>query len=154
MDINDYAREYEASTQYFFEKFATVSPADLDRHQPDGWSPRQVIHHMADSETQSQTRIRRIVAEPEGSTIQGYDEAAWARHPRLGYTELPIENSIALIRAVRASSLDIVKRLTMEDLEKYGMHTENGRFTMKDWLRAYTNHPRTHADQMMEAIGK
>lgn len=154
MDISDYAREYEESTQYFFDLYATLSPSNLDMHQPDGWTPRQVIHHMADSETQSHTRIRRIVAEPEGSTIQGYDEAAWARHPRLGYTELPIEHSIALIKAVRASSLDIVSRLTVEDLEKYGMHTDYGRFTMKDWLRAYTNHPREHGDQMMKAIGK
>jgi len=154
MEINDYANEYEASTQYFFEKYATVSPADLDTHQPDGWSPRQVIHHMADAEVQSHTRVRRLLAEPEGSVILGYDEAMWAENPILGYTVLPIEHSIALLTAVRASSLDVLKRITLDDLEKFGMHTERGKFSMKDWLRAYTNHPRTHADQMMAALGR
>lgn len=154
MDIKDYAAEYEASTKYFFEKFATLRPTDLDKHVPDGWTPRQIAHHMADSETQSYARLRRLIAEPTGSLIQGYDEAMWAENPTLGYTELPIENSIAVYKAVRAASLDILERLKIEDLELSGVHTESGPYTLKNWLRAYTNHPRAHADQMMEAIGK
>lgn len=154
MDINDYAHEYEASTLYFFSKFATITAADLDKHIPDGWSPRQIAHHMADSEAQSYARLRQLIAEPTGSTVQGYDEALWAENPTLGYTELPIENSIAIFTAVRAASLDILKRMKIEDLDRSGVHTHDGHYTIKDWLRAYTNHPRAHADQMMEAIGK
>ena len=154
MDINDYARDYEESTRYFFEKFARVTADDVDKHLSDGWSPRQIVHHMADSETQSYARLRRLIAEPTGSVIQGYDEAMWAENPTLGYTELPIENSIAVYKAVRAASLDILKRMQLEDLARSGVHTASGHYTMLDWLRAYTNHPRAHADQMMEAIGK
>jgi hypothetical protein len=154
MDINDYAREYEASTQYFFEKFALVAAADLDKHMPDGWSPRQIAHHMADSEAQSYARLRRLIAEPTGSLLQGYDESLWAENPTLGYTELPIENSIAVYQAVRAASFDILKRMTMEDLERSGVHTESGHYTIMNWLQNYTKHARAHADQMMEAIGK
>lgn len=154
MEIDEYARDYEASTTYFFDKFALVTPADLDKHVPDGWTPRQIAHHMADSETQSYARLRRLIAEPTGSVIQGYDEAMWAENPTLGYTELPIENSIAVYKAVRAASLDIIKRMDTADLEHSGVHTDSGHYTMLNWLRAYTNHPRAHADQMMEAIGK
>jgi hypothetical protein len=50
--------------------------------------------------------------------------------------------------------LDILKRLEAEDLERSGVHTDNGNYTMMNWLRAYTKHPRAHADQMMDAIGK
>ena len=38
-----------------------------------------VIHHVADSETNSYVRLRRLMAEPAGTAIQGYDEAQWAR---------------------------------------------------------------------------
>jgi hypothetical protein len=131
-----------------------LTPADLDKHIPDGWSPRQIAHHMADSETQSYVRLRRLIAEPTGSVIQGYDEAAWAENPTLGYTELPIENSIAVYQAVRAASLDILKRLKAEDLDRSGLHTDSGHYTTMNWLRAYTKHSCAHADQMMEAIGK
>lgn len=36
---------------------------------------RQVIHHVADSATQSYARLRRLLAEPLGSIIQGDDES-------------------------------------------------------------------------------
>lgn len=154
MDINELAGGYEASTKYFLDQYSSLSPSDLDRHQGDGWSPRQVIHHMADSESQSYARLRRLVAEPSGSLIQGYDEAAWAENATLGYTELPVEHSLAVFKAVRAASLDVVKRLKPADLDLYGNHSETGKYTVGDWIRIYTKHSRVHADQMMEAIGK
>lgn len=154
MDINELAAGYEASTKHFLDQFSSISSSDLDRHKPEGWSPRQVIHHMADSEAQSYARLRQLLAEPAGSSIQGYDEAAWAQSHALGYTELPIEHSIAVFKAVRTASLDIVKRLKPEDLERYGSHVDSGKYTVADWVRIYTKHPRAHADQMMEAIGK
>ena len=120
MDINEYARGYEAATKYFADRVAGLSDSDLDRSRPGEWSPRQVIHHVADSEAQSYARLRRLIAEPAGSAIQGYDESGWGKNQTLGYKELPIANSLAVYLAVRASSLDIIKRLKMEDLERYG----------------------------------
>jgi hypothetical protein len=142
MDMNELATGYEASTKYFLDHYSTLSP------------PRQVIHHMADSEAQSYARLRRLIAEPAGSSIQGYDEAAWAENATLGYTKLPVENSLAVFRAVRAASLDIIKGLKPTDLDLYGDHSVSGRYTVGDWIRIYTKHSRVHADQMMEAIGK
>ena len=154
MDINELAAGYAASTKYFLDQYSSLAPSDLDRHKADGWSPRQVIHHMADSEAQSYARLRRLIAEPAGSSIQGYDEAAWAENATLGYVDLPVENSIAVFTAVRLASLDVVKRLRPADLDLYGNHSESGKYTVGDWIRIYTKHPRAHADQMLEAIGK
>jgi hypothetical protein len=106
---------------------------------------------MADSEAQSYARLRRLVAEPEGSIIQGYDEAAWANEPKLAYADGAVENAIAVYAAVRASSLDLVKRLSEEDLEKFGEHTEAGKYTIARWLETYTRHPYDHGDQMVRA---
>lgn len=152
MDIKEQAKIYEAATQYLSDTVAALSESDLDRHKEDGWSPRQVIHHLADSEAQSYARLRRLVAEPNGSLIQGYDEAAWAENETLGYEELPIENSLAVYLSVRAASLDIIKRLTLADLEKYGEHSESGKYTIEKWLASYTKHPRNHADQIKSAL--
>ena len=106
---------------------------------------------MADSEAQSYSRLRRLVAEPEGSLIQGYDEAAWAQCEALGYASAPVENSIAVYAAVRASSLDLLKRLTESDLERSGVHTEAGQYTVDRWLTTYTKHPHDHGDQLVRA---
>lgn len=150
--MKDFAAEYEAATAYVTDIIESLSPADLDKHQEGGWSPRQVIHHLADSEAQSYARLRRLIAEPEGTLIQGYDEAAWASNEILGYTELPVENSIAVLFAVRAASLDIVKRLQESDLSRAGIHSESGEFTVSRWLQGYINHPRDHGNQIIEAL--
>lgn len=152
MDLNTLAVEYEASTKYVADIIAALSDVDLDKHQPGGWSPRQVIHHLADSEAQSYARLRRLVAEPAGSLIQGYDEAAWANSEILGYTQLPIDNSLAVFLAVRAASLDIVKRLKELDLDRAGAHSESGDYSIGKWIKVYSNHPRDHGNQIKDAL--
>lgn len=152
MRIADFAAAYRASTDYFLDLAVSVNSEQLDLHHPGEWSARQVIHHMADSETQSYARLRRLLAEPDGSVIQGYDEAAWADCATLGYRELPVENSLLVIRSVRSSSLDVIARMTDSDLDRFGTHTESGPYTARDWLTIYVAHPRDHAEQIHRAI--
>lgn len=151
MDIRESAAAYESSTQFFLNLARGITPELLDVHHENGWSARQVIHHMADSEAQSYARLRRLVAEPDGSVIQGYDEGAWAECEKLGYRDAPVENSIAIFAAVRAGSLDVIKRLEESDLAKFGEHSERGKFTIETWFSAYTKHPHDHGDQLVRA---
>ena len=151
MDIREAAAAYESATQYFLNLARGVTPELLDVHHENGWSARQIIHHLADSEAQSYARLRRLVAEPEGSLIQGYDESLWASCGKLGYESAPVENSIAVFAAVRAGSLDVIKRLEESDLAKFGEHSEKGKFTIETWFMAYTKHPHDHGDQLIRA---
>jgi len=147
-EIDKLVADYEVATNVFLEAFKKVNLADLDKPKKDSWNARQVIHHLADSESQSYARLKRLVAEP-GSTIQGYDENIWAQNTTLGYTVLPIENSLALYKASRASSLEIIKRLEIEQLSNAGIHTESGAYDLKKWFSSYINHPRDHANQLL-----
>lgn len=150
--LQEWAGEYEAATRYFLNLAHGVAPEALDMKGEGGWSARQIIHHLADSEAQSYARLRRLIAEPEGSTIQGYDEGAWAAHPSLGYEILPVANSIAVFAAVRAASLDLIKRLTEKDVQRSGVHTESGQYSVEKWLESYTNHPMDHGRQLERAV--
>jgi hypothetical protein len=151
INIQEIASAYEAATKEFLQ-IASIVPADkLDVNDGENWSSRQVIHHCADSEAQSFARLRRLVAEPN-PVIQGYDENLWAQDVTLGYTELPIENSLAVFTAVRAGSLDIIKRLKPEQLELAGTHTEAGQYSIKRWLETYTRHANNHADQIKQNL--
>ena len=143
---------YDASTRYFFDCAAKVTDDNLDNRHPNGWSARQVIHHMADSEVQSYVRLRRLLAEPEGSVIQGYDESAWAESPSLAYETLPIDSSLATIAAARASTSKILGLMTPAQLELFGTHTESGKYSVADWLEIYTRHPIEHGDQLVRAL--
>ena len=153
MTIASIASEYENATNEFLKIVAGLQEGDLDKSDGEGWTPRQVVHHLADSEAQSYARLRRLVAEP-GSVIQGYDEGAWAESSTLGYKELPIEISLNVFRAVRAGSLMILRRLTQEQLQNFGEHTESGHFTIEKWVKGYTNHPVDHGQQILKALGK
>lgn len=147
MDLNRAADEYSQATSTFLEIATQLSDVQLDSSKSGGWTPRQIIHHVADSEAQSYARLRRLIAEP-GTAIQGYDEASWGENETLGYRELSIDHSVSVFKAVRASSLMILKRLNSQQLSNFGVHSESGKYTVEDWLNTYIKHPLEHADQI------
>lgn len=147
MTINQIAAEYQAATREFLTLANSLSESDYDRSDAEGWTPRQVIHHVADSEAQSYARLRRLIAEP-GTIIQGYDEGIWAETPALGYRTAPVESSIAVFAAVRESSYQLLLRLDESQLDNQGTHSESGAYSVRDWIRSYTNHPTDHANQI------
>ncbi len=154
MNIQELCDDYADATEDFLRAAAVASgqPDRLDRHVEGGWSARQVIHHVADSETQSSIRLRRLLAEPSGSLIQGYDEDTWSRTPSLGYQDLPIDLPLAVIGAVRSATLAVLRRLDASDLNRFGEHSESGRYDVAEWVEIYRNHPRYHAQQLLEAL--
>ncbi len=153
MTLNELAEQYEHSTVVFLEAVALINQTNIDKSDHAGWSPRQIVHHMADSESQSAARLRRILAQP-GTQILGYDEGAWAECSALGYRTFPIENSLALYKASRGSSLEVLRNLSETDLAKFAIHSERGTYTLKDWLSTYSSHPVDHANQLREAISE
>jgi len=147
MDLKDAVNSYAQATAEFLNVANELTESQLDASHSGGWSARQVIHHVADSEAQSYARLRRLIAEP-GTQIQGYDEASWGENETLGYKDLPIAHSLDVFKAVRASSLEIIKRLTPAQLDNSGTHSESGEYTIKTWLETYINHPLEHAAQI------
>ncbi len=145
---------YEDATAVFLHAARAVHEDRLDRHAPGEWSARQIIHHVADAEAQSYVRLRRLVAEPAGATIEAFDEAAWADSAALGYRDEPVASALALIAAVRARSAAVLRRLSDDDLARYGEHSESGRYTLARWLEVYTSHPREHAQQLEAAASR
>jgi len=122
---------------------------DLDRPGPGGgWTPRQVVHHLADSEATAYVRLRKLIAEDD-AIIQAYDEPEFAR--RLHY-DRPIGTSLAVLQAVRAASLELLESLTPAEWERRGTHAESGAYSVDDWLRIYAGHSLDHANQIHEAV--
>ena len=130
---------------------ASLGPDAIDRRPaPEEWSARQVVHHLADSETMSATRIRRLIADDDPVIIQGYDEPIWAT--RLHY-DRPIEGSLSLVRAVRAATADLLDAMTEADWARRGTHSESGPYSAEQWLEIYASHCHDHADQIRRAAG-
>ena len=147
----DLVARYRAGVAHVDAALAGATDADLDRRadEPDAWCARQVVHHLADSETNSYVRLRRLLAEPAPTTIQGYDEAHWAT---VLHYDRPIEASLAVFRAVRAASSELLDTLVDADLERTGVHSESGTYSLREWLEIYADHAEAHAAQIRTAI--
>jgi hypothetical protein len=138
---------YRDGYQAVIEALDGVGTDDIDLAVPGEWSARQIAHHLADSESISYVRLRKMIAE-EHTVIYAYDENVWAdQHWYQG----PIDQSLAVLKAVRESSLALIESLTEEQWLRCGWHNEAGLYTMDFWLHAYAHHPHDHADQIRRA---
>ncbi|MCC6790563.1 MAG: DinB family protein [Thermomicrobiales bacterium] len=140
--------DYEAGYDQIVAAIDGLDDAGLDvREAPSEWSPREVIHHLADSEMTSAIRLRRLLAE-DRPLLVGYDQEEFAR--RLHY-DRPIAASMAAFKAARESTADILHRLTEDEWAREGTHSESGRYTVLEWLGYYALHAHEHADQIRRA---
>ena len=141
---------YRAGIGEVEDALAGADEAELDAVPADGeWSARMVVHHLADSEANSYVRVRTLLAEDD-AFLQGYDEGRFAR--RLHY-DRPVEASLAVFRAVRASTAELLDRLGEDDWGHVGTHSESGRYSMDEWLEIYAAHAFDHAEQIRRARG-
>jgi hypothetical protein len=79
------------------------------------------------------------------------DEAEHAR--RLHY-DRPIETSVGVFGAVVLANLSLAERLSPEEWQRYGMHSQAGRYSVEDWLRKMSAHAHEHVTQLLRAAGR
>ena len=121
---------------------------------PGKWSARDIVHHLADSETFSAHRLRKLLAEPH-PVIHGYDQEVYAR--LLRYNERDLAPALQAFRAARETTLQLLENMSEQDWEREGWHTESGRYTAETWLAIYAAHAHGHAAQirrLREALGR
>jgi hypothetical protein len=119
-----------------------------DAPAPGKWSARDIVHHLADSEMTSAIRLRLLVAQ-DRPQIMGYDQDEFAR--RLHYDTRTLHASLAAFQAARLTTAEILERMTDEDWQREGTHSEIGRYTVERWLEIYAAHAHGHAEQIKAA---
>jgi hypothetical protein len=151
MDHSERSALIAAYKEGYHEVYTAVqqlSEQELDRRPADGgWTPREIVHHLADSETIGMIRLHQLLAE-DHARLAGYDEELFAR--KLHY-DRPIGSSLELLRAARSATGELLDWMTEEEWAREGIHSERGRFTVEDWLRTYATHAHDHAEQMLAA---
>jgi hypothetical protein len=140
--------KYKDGYRAVAEALAGIDEQGLDSHPAPGkWSPREIVHHLADSEMTSAIRLRLLLVE-ERAEIRGYDQEAFAR--KLHY-DRPYQKSLEAFRYARETTAEILDRMTPADWTREGTHTEHGRYTVERWLEIYAEHAHKHADQIRTA---
>lgn len=119
---------------------------ELDWPEPGGWSSRQVVTHLLDTEVVYSMRFRKIIAEDD-AILPAFDQNRWTefltpgRDPArtLETFEHLRRDNVALLRAVTA---------TPARLDRTGRHPEYGVLTLRDHLLHLAPHDLNHAAQI------
>ncbi len=118
-----------------------LSDAQLDTpYREDGWTVRQVVHHVADSHVNSFVRLKLALTE-DWPDIKAYDEKAWAE---LADSKLPIDGSLTFITALHERWVALLESMTDEDFRRGYVHPKGGRQSLATALALYEWHGRHH----------
>ena len=143
-----FIKKYKEGYAQVADALRGISEAELDfRRAPGKWSAREIVHHLADSETTSAIRIRKMLVE-HSPYIQGYDQDEFAR--KLHYSKRPVEPALRALEAARATTAQLLDLMSEADWKRMGEHSESGPYSAETWLSIYAAHAHNHADQIRQ----
>jgi hypothetical protein len=110
-------------------------------YRPDGWTVRQVAHHLPDSHVNAYVRFKLALTEEE-PTIKPYAEDRWAQ---LADTQVtPVEVSLAMLDSLHDRWVCLLRSLHPEDWKRSFRHPELGLVSLEKNLALYAWHGRHH----------
>ena len=124
-----------------------LTAAQLDTpYRAEGWTPRQVVHHVADSHLNGYMRFKFALTEDEPA-IKPYDEKLWADLEDSRKVEPQV--SLHLLDALHLRWVTLLRSLKVEDFSRRLTHPEWGSQPLEMFLQLYEWHGRHHAAHIM-----
>jgi DinB superfamily len=119
-----------------------LSQQQLDTpYRPEGWTIRQVVHHVPDSHLNAYVRFKLALTEEE-PTIKPYVEDRWARLPDTAAT--PVEVSLAMLDSLHDRWARLLRSLRPEDWKRTFRHPDLGVMDLEKTLALYAWHGKHH----------
>lgn len=126
----------------FQEAVKGLDEKQLDTpYRPDGWTVRQVVHHVPDSHLNAYIRFKWALTEFEPS-IKTYKEDLWAKLPDTEKT--PVDVSLQMLRALHERWVTLLQSMTGEDFSRTLRHPELGALSLDRMLALYAWHSAHH----------
>ncbi|MFK8008583.1 MAG: YfiT family bacillithiol transferase [Saprospiraceae bacterium] len=111
-------------------------------YRPEGWTVRQVVHHLPDSHMNSYIRFKWTLTE-NSPIIKAYDERSWGELE--DGKNAPIQLSIQLLKSLHARWVVMLKNLSEADLGKCFTHPESGQLiSLNEMVALYAWHSQHH----------
>ena len=115
-----------------------LSEKQLDTpYRPEGWTVRQVAHHVPDSHLNAYVRFKLALTEDE-PTIKPYAEDRWAQLADTQAT--PVEVSLTLLESLHDRWMRLLHSLQPEDWKRTFRHPELGVMNLDKTLALYAWH--------------
>lgn len=121
---------------------AGLSDAQLDTpYRPEGWTVRQLVHHVADSHMNAYLRTKFALNE-DNPTIRPYAEAVWAE--MVEARTAPVALSLDLIDALHGRWVLCLRTIEDGQWARTMLHPERGPMTVDTLVALYDWHSRHH----------
>jgi uncharacterized damage-inducible protein DinB len=134
---------------------AAVKPLNEEQlgtpYRKDGWTVRQVVHHLADSHMNAFIRVKLLLTE-ERPTLKPYDQEKWALLSDMAKT--PIASSLAILQGVHERWSVLFENLPEASWSRSGLHPETGEVTVESLLSTYSHHGDNHLGQITGLIAE
>lgn len=144
----------DAGTRASLIKQIAAAPADLaaavkglgDRqldtpYRDGGWTPRQIVHHIADSHMNGYVRCKLGFTE-DNPTIKPYAEQHWAE--TADGKSAPLDVSLPVIEGLHKRWVQFLQSLDDAAFKRTVQHPEKGPMSIADLLQLYAWHGRHH----------
>ncbi|HEY6328431.1 MAG TPA: putative metal-dependent hydrolase [Blastocatellia bacterium] len=119
-----------------------LSKEQLDTpYRPEGWTVRQVVHHMPDSHLNSYMRFRLALTEDE-PLIRTYHEDKWAELADAKYG--PVDLSLDLFESLHQRWVILLNSMEPSDFQRRLRHPHLGLIPLDTMLGIYGWHGRHH----------
>lgn len=116
--------------------------------EPGEWSPRQIVHHLADNEAVNAVRLRAILTE-DTPQLYGYDSDHWTRF-------FDVESPAAALHRFgvqRENTVRVLRGLSQQDLDRVGVLSYRGAETVRVLAAVLAGHDLSHLDQLVKSFG-
>jgi len=123
-----------------------MSSSQLDTpYRAGGWSVRQIVHHLADSQLNWYVRSKLALTEDE-PTILPFDSDRWLE--RADARGAPVEPSLVLLEGLYQRWVPLLESLTSEEWSRRLYHPERGWLVLADTLPMHAWHAQHHTAQI------
>ena len=147
-DRQELLRQMLGAAATFRAATAGLTASQLDTpYRPEGWTVRQVVHHLTDSHVNWYVRTKLALTESE-PTIKPFDGERWSelKDAREG----PVEPSLLLLAGLHTRWVQLLESLTPAEWSRKLFHPERGWMVLDSTLPMYAWHIRHHAAQITE----
>jgi hypothetical protein len=116
-----------------------------ERPRSDKWAVTEIIADLAEDELVTSWRYRQMI-ENSGCALPSFDQDQRAR---LGdYRSCKATDALEMFRLLRDANLRMLERLSNEECDRFGVHAERGRISVRDLARHMAGHDMNHVDQI------
>jgi uncharacterized damage-inducible protein DinB len=134
--------DYEACGAKLRQACAGLNREDLTaRPGPGKWSILELVVHLADSDSISIDRMKRMLSE-ENPQLLYADETAYV--DRLATHEQSLDDALTLFEVGRRQFARVLRKLPDAAFERHGTHNRRGRVTVGEMVKNYIEHTDYH----------